>query len=98
MKSGSRVALLYQTMVVPKNSVPEILSNRGDAFKSAAAAEHGGGRAAAPDERAPGGAGALDRHGVDLGDDLVHRDGAPVRDQLARQLLGGRAPGFQGDH
>src|ERR1700738_1502381 len=89
---------VYQTYdAFRKKSVPETLSDRGDAFKPAAAAEHGERRPAAPDQRTPGGPGALDRHGVHLGDDFVHRDRGPVGDQLARQLLGARARAFQRD-
>src|ERR1700756_1458481 len=81
-KFRQSLALVYQTCDVIRNSVPETLSDRGDAFKAAAAPEHGKRRPAAPYERPPGGAGAFDRHGVHLGNDLFHRDRPPMGDQL----------------
>src|SRR6476646_11007908 len=56
------------------------------AFKAAAGAERGDRRPAAHGERAPGGARAGDRDGVDLGDDLLERNRPAVGQHLAREL------------
>src|SRR5262245_66094 len=73
----------------------QTFSDCSGACKAAAWPECGNCRFCAADERTTGCACAVDGDSVDLGNDLIERNWAPIREHLAGQLADARLGAFQ---